>query len=243
MPLLLGVRLAARRPRRAALGALSVAVSVAGIVAVLIEHSRLGGTSGSANSQHQRIAQVLWVITTMLIVLAAINAILITWATVLDGRHASAPARALGARPQQVSEALSASQFLSVLPGSILGVPLGIALVQTGGKSSDAHKHASIPMFILVVVGTWLIMGALTAIPTRIGTRRSTAQSPASRKRLTDPRHRAENRTNTSELTPDGRAPERHYAERSQHQEGAKTPPNVPSRRPQISLSQYPHTP
>ena len=39
VPLLLGVRLAARRPRRVALGALSVAVSVAGIVAILIEHA------------------------------------------------------------------------------------------------------------------------------------------------------------------------------------------------------------
>jgi ABC-type antimicrobial peptide transport system permease subunit len=108
-------------------------------------------------------------------VLAAINAILITWATVLDGRHASALARALGATPQQVSEALTASQFLYVLPGSILAVPLGIALVQTVGKSSDAYKHASIPILILVIVGTWLIMSVLTAISARIGTRRSTA--------------------------------------------------------------------
>ncbi|HEY2302655.1 MAG TPA: ABC transporter permease, partial [Acidimicrobiales bacterium] len=176
VPLLLGVRLAARRPRRAALSALSVSVSVAGIVAVLIERSRLGGTSGLANPQHQRITQVLWVITIMLIVLAAINAVLITWATVLDGRHASALARALGATPQKVSEALTASQLLSVLPGSILGVPLGIALVQTVGKSSDAYKHASIPMVILVLLGTWLIMSVLTAIPARIGARLSTAQ-------------------------------------------------------------------
>jgi hypothetical protein len=80
VPLLLGVRLATRRPRRTALGALSVAVSVAGIVAVLIERSRLGGTSGLANPKHQRITQVPWVITIILIVLAAINAILMTWA-------------------------------------------------------------------------------------------------------------------------------------------------------------------
>jgi putative ABC transport system permease protein len=176
VPLLLGVRLAARRPRRAALGALSAAVSVAGIVAVLIERSRLGGTSGMANPQHQRMTQVLWVITIMLIVLAAINAILITWATVLDGRHASAWARALGATPQQVSEEVTASQFLSVLPGSILGVPLGIALVQTVGKSSDAYKHASSLMVLLVIVGTCLIMSVLTAIPARIGTRRSAVE-------------------------------------------------------------------
>ena len=175
-PLLLGVRLAARRPRRAALSALSVTVSVAGVVAILIERARLGSPSGLVNPQHQRITQVLWVITIMLVVLAAINAVLITWATVLDGRRSSALARALGATPQQVSEALAASQFLSVFPGSIIGVPLGIALVQTVGKSSDAYKHAPIPMVILVIAGTWLIMSALTAIPARIGSRHSAAQ-------------------------------------------------------------------
>ena len=65
---------------------------------------------------------------------------------------------------------------LGSFPGSILGVPLGIALVQTVGKSSDAYKHASIPILILVILGTWLLMSVLTAIPARIGTRLSTAQ-------------------------------------------------------------------
>ena len=64
----------------------------------------------------------------MLIVLAAINAILITWATVIDWRHASALALVLGATPKQVSDwSLTASQFLSVPPRiPILGIPLGI---------------------------------------------------------------------------------------------------------------------
>ena len=171
---------ARRAPRRPAtpppaLGTLSVAVSVAGVVAVLIERSRLGGTSGLANPQHQRITQVLWVITIMLIVLAAINAVLITWATVVDGRHASALARALGATPQQVSAALTATQFLSVLPGSILGVPLGIALVQTVGKSSDAYKHAPIWWYPAIILSSCLIVTALTAVPARIGVNRPIA--------------------------------------------------------------------
>ncbi len=39
MPLLLGLRLVARRPRRALLGAASVAVTATGIVAVLAFHT------------------------------------------------------------------------------------------------------------------------------------------------------------------------------------------------------------
>jgi putative ABC transport system permease protein len=176
IPLLLGMRLAARRPRRLALSTLSVAVTVAGIVAIVIEHARLGGTSQLVNPQNQRMTQVMLVITVMLIVLAAINAILITWATVLDARHASALARALGATPHQVSSALSAAQFLSVLPGSLLGVPLGIGLIKAVTKSGDAYKLAPAWWFILVIVGTWLVTSVLTAIPARIGSRHPTAQ-------------------------------------------------------------------
>jgi hypothetical protein len=46
VPLLFGVRLAARRPQRLVLGILSVAVTVAGIVAILIERARLSESSG-----------------------------------------------------------------------------------------------------------------------------------------------------------------------------------------------------
>ncbi len=176
VPLLFGVRLAARRPRRLGLGALSVAVSEAGIVAILIEHARLGGTSQLINPQNQRMTQVMLVITVMLVVLAAVNALLITLATVLDSRHASALARALGATPQQVSAGLSAAQFLSVLPGSLLGVPLGIGLLEAVTSSSDAYKRVPIWWFLLVVLGTWLVMSVLTAIPARIGSRHPTAQ-------------------------------------------------------------------
>jgi ABC-type lipoprotein release transport system permease subunit len=179
-PLLLGVRIAARRPRRLALGALSVAVSVAGIVAILIEHIRLdrqlSGTSRLINPQDQRMTQAMLVITVMLIVLAAINAVLITWGTVLDSRHASAVARVLGATPHQVAAALAAAQFLSVLPGSLLGVPLGIALIEAVTKSSDAYKVAPAWWLIVVVLGAWLVMSLLTAIPALLGRRHSTAQ-------------------------------------------------------------------
>jgi putative ABC transport system permease protein len=176
IPLLLGVRLAARRPRRLALSTLSVTVTVAGIVAIVIEHARLNGISQIVNPQNQRMTQAMLVITVMLIVLAAINAILITWATVLDARHASALARALGATPQQVTAALSAAGFLSVLPGSLLGVPLGMGLLKAVAKSGDAYKLVPIWWFVLVILGTWLVTIVLTAVTARIGSRHPTAQ-------------------------------------------------------------------
>ena len=105
VPVLFGLRLAARRPRRALLSAASIAVTVAGIVAVLAFHATVngelpGGSSGGlANPVISRDEQMLAVITVMLVILAAVNAIFTAWAAVLDARHASALIRALGASP------------------------------------------------------------------------------------------------------------------------------------------------
>jgi putative ABC transport system permease protein len=174
--LLLSLRLAGRRPRRLALGTLSVAVAVAGICDAVIARVQEQGDASLDDLQHQRIDQVLLVITVMLLALAAVNALLITWATVLESRRTTALAQSFGATPRQVSAGLAASQFLSVLPGSALGIPLGIgtfALV----KGPDAHWLMPAPWwFILVVVGTWILMTALALIPARVGERHSVAE-------------------------------------------------------------------
>ncbi len=133
VPLLLGLRLVARRPRRALLGMFSIALTATGLVTVLTFHAtadrRLSGmASGLGNPVFDRDQQMLMVLTVLLLALSVLNAIVPTWATVLDARHASALARALGATPQQVSAGVSAAQLLPALPGAVLGVPLGIGL-------------------------------------------------------------------------------------------------------------------
>ena len=179
VPLMLGLRLAARRPRRTVLSVLSVAITVTGIVAVLAAHGELGaqqvvGSSGLANPRAERLDQVLLVITVMLVALAAVNAIFITWATVLDARHSSALERALGATPEQVSAGLSAAQVLPALAGAILGIPGGIVLFNAVSPS----RSASLPPWWLlaVLVGTPLVIAGLTAIPARLGSRRPVAE-------------------------------------------------------------------
>ena len=133
VPLLLGLRLTARRPRRAVLSAASVAVTVTGIVAVLTFHATagqkaFGGSGGLGNPVYGRDEQMLAVLTVVLVTLAVLNVVVTAWATVLDARHSSALARALGATPQQVSAGVSAAQVLPALPGALLGIPLGIGL-------------------------------------------------------------------------------------------------------------------
>lgn len=122
-PLLLGLRLAGRRPRRAVLNAVSVAVVVTGLVAVLTFHASVGkprfGTGGLEDPVSAEVNQVILVLTVALAGLAAVNATITSWATVLDARRPSALARAFGATPQQVTSSLSAAQLMPALAGAI----------------------------------------------------------------------------------------------------------------------------
>lgn len=180
--LLLAVRLAARRPRRSVLAGMSVAITATTFVAVLCVHARedesnqfAGGLSVLANPSFERLDQVLLVLTVMLAALAAINVIFITHSTSLDARQSSALARALGASPRQLAMALSVTQLIPALPGSLLGIPLGLGLVEA------VRQGGSMPIppawwLILMVVGLLAAIAVLTAVPARAGARRSPAE-------------------------------------------------------------------
>jgi putative ABC transport system permease protein len=181
VPLLLGLRLTARRPRRAVLSAASIAVTMTGIVAVLTFHASadrkaFGGSDGLGNPVYSRDEQMLAVLTVVLVALAVLNAIVTAWATVLDARHPSALARALGATPQQVSAGMSAAQALPALPGALLGIPLGIALFAAANGAGT--RVLTIPpawWLATALLGTLVAVAGLTAIPARIGARRPAA--------------------------------------------------------------------
>jgi putative ABC transport system permease protein len=176
VPLLLGIRLVARRPGRALLSAASIAVAATGIVAVLAFHTTVnlraaGVAHGLGNPVVTRDEQMLQVITVVLVALAVLNAVVTAWATVQDTRHASALARALGASPPQIGAAISAAQVIPALPGALLGIPLGIGLFA-------AANHAGIvtipPAWWLAatVLGTVAAVDMLASVTARIGARR-----------------------------------------------------------------------
>jgi putative ABC transport system permease protein len=176
VPLLLGLRLAARRPRRTLLNMTTVALTVTTLVAVLVYHAHTsqqmpGALAATGGPPADPVGQVMLVITAVLIILAAINAIFITWATVLDARHPSALARALGTTPGQLTTGLSAAQLLPAIPGAIIGIPAGIGLyaaVSNGGGLTIPPTS----WITAATLGTLLALAALTAIPARLGARR-----------------------------------------------------------------------
>jgi putative ABC transport system permease protein len=180
------MRLAGRRRRRAVLSAASVAITVGSLVAVLMfrEHANslhtsggLGGLyrfSGPGDPLWERGMDVLLVFTIALVLLALVNAVLVTWATVQDARHASAIERALGASPDQVGWALVVAQLLPALPGAILGIPVGIGLYDAVGRHGSTVPSA--PAILGVLIVTLVVVAALTTIPARIGARKSVAE-------------------------------------------------------------------
>ncbi|HEY7323507.1 MAG TPA: ABC transporter permease [Streptosporangiaceae bacterium] len=177
VPLMLGMRLVARWPRRAILGAASVAVTTTGIVAVLTFHAtadgRLSGLSRVGDPVVTRDEQMLLVITVALLALAVLNAITTAWATVVDATGASALARALGATKRQLTGAIAAAQLLPAVPGAILGVPLGLGLfVAASGAGANGTAIPSAAWLIPAVLATLIVVTALTAIPAWAGARR-----------------------------------------------------------------------
>jgi putative ABC transport system permease protein len=172
---LFGLRIAARRPRRALLSAASIAVTVCGVVTVLAFHATVRANTASmpagglTDPVVSRDEQVLTVITIMLITLSALTAILTAWATVLDARRPAALMRALGARSQQVSAGVLTAQVLSALPGAIVGVPLGLGLFKAVGGHQTSSPAAW--WMLAAVLGTLLAVAGLSAVPALAGPR------------------------------------------------------------------------
>ncbi|MBA2897351.1 FtsX-like permease family protein [Nonomuraea soli] len=179
-PLLLGLRLTARRPGRAVLQACTTAATMIAIVALLILHAQpergygLNGSSALPNLRGEYDRRLLLAVTVLLIVLAVVNTITFTWTTAMEARASMAIARTLGATPGQISGGLSAAQLLPTLPGVVAGVLLGLGLY-----SLFSLGTWSVPPVWLagVALATLAATAALTAVPSRLAARRSVAQT------------------------------------------------------------------
>ncbi len=179
IPFLLGLRLAARRPRRTILAAFNIAVTVTTVVAVITVHSHqelmtIAGFSAIDNPRTDRINHSLVLVSVVLLVLAAINALFITWSTAIDARQPLTIARALGATPRQITLSLSTAQIIPALPGAIIGIPAGIALVTTLSHGDVVTVPAV--WLVAVFLGTLLAVAALSSIPASLSAQKPVAE-------------------------------------------------------------------
>ncbi|MEV4753163.1 FtsX-like permease family protein [Streptosporangium sp. NPDC049248] len=180
-PLLLGLRLTARRPGRAVLQACSTATTVIAIVALLTLHAQpergygLDGSSVLPNLRGEHDRRLMLAVTVLLIALAVVNTLTFTWTTAMEARANMAVARTLGATPGQISAGLSVAQVLPSLPGAVIGVPLGAGLLSLFAARNAVDPPSSW-LFGAALV-TLLATAALTALPARLAARRPVAQT------------------------------------------------------------------
>ncbi|MFI9841931.1 FtsX-like permease family protein [Nonomuraea sp. NPDC051941] len=180
-PLLLGLRLTARRPGRAVLQACSTATTMIAIVALLtlyVQSERgygLNGSSALPNLRGEHDRRLMLAVAILLIALAVVNTITLTWTTAMDARANMAIARTLGATPGQISAGLSAAQLLPALLGALAGVPLGIGLfgLFSVGNTITPPVSWMLAAALVIVLAT----AALTAVPARWAARRPVAQT------------------------------------------------------------------
>ncbi|MEV4382599.1 FtsX-like permease family protein [Streptosporangium sp. NPDC049644] len=180
-PLLLGLRLTARRPGRAVLQACSTATTVIAIVALLTLYAQpergygLDGSSVLPNLRGEHDRRLMLAVTVLLIALAVVNTLTFTWTTAMEARANMAIARTLGATPGQITAGLSVAQLLPSLLGAIIGVPLGIGLLSLFAARNAVDPPSS--WLLGAALATLLATAALTALPARLAARRPVAQA------------------------------------------------------------------
>ncbi|MEV5752545.1 ATP-binding cassette domain-containing protein [Actinoallomurus sp. NPDC052308] len=83
-----------------------------------------------SGGQRQRvaIARALANEPPVLLAVAVVNTLTITWTTAQEASPTMAVARTLGATPGQITAGLSVAQLLPTLPGALAGIPIGIVL-------------------------------------------------------------------------------------------------------------------
>lgn len=174
--LLLALRQLSRRPRRALLSAISIALTITGLVAVLASHAHAPIADLTiSNLKLDRFNELTAIITVMVVLLAAVNTTFIAWATAADGRFSSALERALGATAGQVTAGLSMAALLPALPGAIVGIPLGIEVYHLLASGTSLAVPPAWQL-VGVLLATLVAFTVITAIPSRLGVRRSPAR-------------------------------------------------------------------
>lgn len=177
--LLIGVRINARRPRRARLVTVNTLITTTVLAAVLMGHAQNTeinlGYSQLANPRDERTIQAMLVVTVVVCLLALINTAVSTWTAVLDARRPLAVARALGATPGQAAAGLSVAQLLPAVPGVAAGIPAGIGLYLFFTHGDPQYAPAS--WMLTAALGTLLAIAALTAIPAMVAARRPVADA------------------------------------------------------------------
>jgi putative ABC transport system permease protein len=184
VPLLLGIRLAARRPGRSILSAAGLSVTVAAVVVALWMQAGISGdpaqiadTLGEHAITYDKLRLVTYTFIGALIMLALVNAVLVAWTTALDNARTAALVRTLGATPWQVTVGLTVAGTLPALGAVMVGIPAGFAVFTAAAAAAGSQNTNPTPAaagLLALLPATLLLVAVLTAIPSR-----TASQQPA----------------------------------------------------------------
>ena len=146
------------------------------LLALHAQHDRgygLGGSQALPNLRGEHDRALLLAVTVLIVVLAVVNTLILTWTTAMDARLNLAIAQAVGATPGQIAAGLSAAQLLPAMSGALAGVPLGAALLSLFAARNAEPPPA--PGLFAVAAATVVVTAALVALPARLAARRPVA--------------------------------------------------------------------
>jgi putative ABC transport system permease protein len=178
--LLIGVRINARRPRRARLAMANTLITTTTLAAALMGQAqdvkdKYLGPSQLIDPEDERSYQAMLIVVVVLCVLALINAIVNTWTAVLDARQPLAVARTLGATPGQATAGMAVAQLLPAVPGVAAGIPAGIVLYLAASNGQIRYPPGS--WWLATALGVLFAIAVLTVIPAIAAARRPVADT------------------------------------------------------------------
>jgi putative ABC transport system permease protein len=176
--LLIGVRIHARRPRRARLVTVNALITTAALAAALTNlaqnYDPLNlGESTLPDARNERQLHAIFLVAGIACVLALCNTAVSAWTAVLDTRQPLAVARALGATPGQAGIGLAVAQLLPAVPGVAAGIPFGTVLY----LFFDGDRYAPAAWLVGAALGVLLVVTALTAVPAMAAAQRPVANT------------------------------------------------------------------
>ncbi|HEY3507102.1 MAG TPA: ABC transporter permease [Actinocatenispora sp.] len=181
VPVMLGLRLAARRVRRAVLTAGGVAAAAAPVAGLITWQFQTDTVPWYGDDfimaqralRLDRTHHAIVLLTVALLALAALNTVVVTWSTALDARRSLAVARAFGATPGQVTGALAVAQLPSAVVGAAVGMPVGVGLYWLVAPGASTP-----PGWSLLLAGAGIVVAAtaLAAVPAGVHARRPAAR-------------------------------------------------------------------
>ncbi|WP_242891172.1 FtsX-like permease family protein [Actinomadura litoris] len=172
--LLVGVRLLARRPGRAALTAIDTAATTVMVTALLAYRTAINTDTGTGltdpamQAVNTRTGHVLLGVTLVLAALSALNTVFLGWSAAVQARRALAITRTLGATPGQVVTALCTAQLLPAAPALLAGIPTGIVSYWIFSPRMVTPPTTWLLTAALIIL---LTVAALTALPAWLHTR------------------------------------------------------------------------